>query len=138
MSAWNPVDIPKMALPPCHVLCQFYVSKRPANTKNQASSSNNQENNGEQESKEDDRELSCILYQRSCDIGLGIPFNIASYSLLTYMLAHITGLKPGEFIHMMGKCPPIPGSLTRQSLSYCMIVYLKCSLHFNVSSFHLH
>lgn len=66
MSAWNPTDIPKMALPPCHCFVQFYVS------------------NGE---------LSCQLYQRSADMGLGVPFNIASYSLLTYMLAHVTNLK---------------------------------------------
>jgi len=66
ISAWNPIDIPKMALPPCHVLVQFYVS------------------NGE---------LSAQLYQRSADMGLGVPFNIASYSLLTYMIAHVTGLK---------------------------------------------
>lgn len=77
MCAWNPVDIPKMALPPCHCLVQFYVA---------------------------DGELSCLLYQRSADMGLGVPFNIASYSLLTYMLAHVTGLKPGEFVHTMGDC----------------------------------
>lgn len=75
LCSWNPSDIPKMALPPCHVLCQFYVS------------------NGE---------LSCLMYQRSCDMGLGVPFNIASYSLLTILIAHICGLKPGEFIHSMG------------------------------------
>lgn len=75
MSAWNPVDIPLMALPPCHVLSQFYVS------------------NGE---------LSCMLYQRSADMGLGVPFNIASYALLTHMIAHVTGLKTGDFIHTMG------------------------------------
>ncbi|XP_075156631.1 thymidylate synthase [Haematobia irritans] len=75
MSAWNPVDIPQMALPPCHCLAQFYVA------------------NGE---------LSCQLYQRSADMGLGVPFNIASYALLTYMIAHITGLKPGDFIHTLG------------------------------------
>ncbi|KAJ8909846.1 hypothetical protein NQ315_013332 [Exocentrus adspersus] len=75
MCAWNPVDIPEMALPPCHCLVQFYVA------------------NGE---------LSCQLYQRSADMGLGVPFNIASYALLTYMIAHVTGLKPGEFIHTLG------------------------------------
>ncbi|XP_011308920.1 thymidylate synthase isoform X2 [Fopius arisanus] len=75
--AWNPADIPKMALPPCHCLVQFFVA------------------NGE---------LSCHLYQRSADMGLGVPFNIASYSLLTYMLAHICNLKPGEFVHTMGDC----------------------------------
>ncbi|NXM97083.1 TYSY synthase, partial [Sylvia borin] len=68
MCAWNPKDISLMALPPCHALCQFYVL------------------NGE---------LSCQLYQRSGDMGLGVPFNIASYSLLTYMIAHVTGLKVG-------------------------------------------
>ncbi|NXH15372.1 TYSY synthase, partial [Bucco capensis] len=71
MSAWNPKDISLMALPPCHALCQFYVL------------------NGE---------LSCQLYQRSGDMGLGVPFNIASYSLLTYMIAHVTGLKVGHLI----------------------------------------
>jgi len=75
LCAWNPVDIPKMALPPCHTLCQFYVC---------------------------DNKLSCQLYQRSGDMGLGVPFNVASYSLLTYMIAHITGLKPGEFVHTIG------------------------------------
>ncbi|XP_012279699.1 thymidylate synthase [Orussus abietinus] len=77
MTAWDPVSIPQMALPPCHCLVQFYVC---------------------------DGELSCQLYQRSADMGLGVPFNIASYSLLTYMLAHVTSLKPGDFIHTMGDC----------------------------------
>lgn len=75
MCSWNPNDVPKMALPPCHCLCQFYVS------------------NGE---------LSCQLYQRSADMGLGVPFNIASYALLTYMIAHVTNLQPGDFIHTLG------------------------------------
>jgi thymidylate synthase len=75
LSAWNPADLELMALPPCHMFCQFYVS------------------NGE---------LSCLMYQRSCDMGLGVPFNIASYSLLTCMVAKVCGLKPGEFIHTMG------------------------------------
>jgi thymidylate synthase len=75
VSAWNVGEIPKMALPPCHVLFQFYVA------------------NGR---------LSCQLYQRSADIFLGVPFNIASYALLTLMMAQVTGLKPGEFIHTLG------------------------------------
>merc|ERR1712078_670112 len=75
MSAWNPADLGLMALPPCHMFCQFYVA------------------NGE---------LSCLMYQRSCDMGLGVPFNIASYSLLTCMMAQVCGLKPGEFVHTMG------------------------------------
>ena len=73
--AWNVGDVDKMALPPCHVLFQFYVA---------------------------DDKLSCQLYQRSCDIFLGVPFNIASYSLLTAMIAQVTGLQPGEFIHTLG------------------------------------
>ncbi|XP_037613228.1 thymidylate synthase isoform X1 [Sebastes umbrosus] len=75
MCAWNSKDLPLMALPPCHTLCQFYVC---------------------------DGELSCQLYQRSGDMGLGVPFNIASYALLTYMIAHITGLTPGDFVHTLG------------------------------------
>jgi thymidylate synthase len=75
MTAWNPTDLNEMALPPCHMFCQFYVSNN---------------------------ELSCQMYQRSADVGLGVPFNIASYSLLTIMMAHICGLKLGEFIHTMG------------------------------------
>jgi thymidylate synthase len=75
VSAWNPADIPKMALAPCHCLFQFYVA---------------------------DGKLSCQLYQRSADIFLGVPFNIASYALLTMMMAQVTGLKPGDFVHTFG------------------------------------
>ena len=75
VSAWNPSDIPNMALPPCHCLFQFYVS---------------------------DGKLSCQLYQRSADIFLGVPFNITSYALLTHMMAHVTGLKVGDFVHTLG------------------------------------
>ena len=75
VSAWNPGEIDQMALPPCHCLFQFYVS------------------NGK---------LSCQLYQRSADIFLGVPFNIASYALLTMMIAKVTNLEPGEFIHTLG------------------------------------
>ncbi|KND02432.1 thymidylate synthase [Spizellomyces punctatus DAOM BR117] len=81
MSAWNPADLSKMALPPCHMFCQFYVSTP---TPTQPAT------------------LSCQLYQRSCDMGLGVPFNIASYALLTILIAHVTNLVPGEFIHCLG------------------------------------
>jgi thymidylate synthase len=75
VTAWNPADVGRMALPPCHLLFQFYVA------------------NGR---------LSCQLYQRSADVFLGVPFNIASYALLLAMVAHVTGLKPGEFVHTLG------------------------------------
>ena len=75
VTAWNPADVDRMALPPCHCLFQFYVA---------------------------DGRLSCQLYQRSADIFLGVPFNIASYALLTMMVAQVTGLKPGDFIHSFG------------------------------------
>jgi thymidylate synthase len=75
VSAWNVGEIEKMALPPCHVMFQFYVAAG---------------------------KLSCQLYQRSCDIFLGVPFNIASYTLLTLMVAQVTGLKPGDFVHTLG------------------------------------
>ena len=75
LTAWNPADVPQMALPPCHCLFQFHVA------------------NGH---------LSCQLYQRSADIFLGVPFNIASYALLTHMIARICGLQAGEFVHVLG------------------------------------
>jgi thymidylate synthase len=77
VSAWNPADLPRMALPPCHLLFQFYVA---------------------------DGKLSCQLYQRSADIFLGLPFNIASYSLLTLMMAQVSDLEPGDFIISLGDC----------------------------------
>ena len=75
VSAWNPAEVDQMALPPCHCLFQFFVA---------------------------DGKLSCQLYQRSADVFLGVPFNIASYALLTQMMAQVTGLKPGEFVHTFG------------------------------------
>ncbi|MEP2704943.1 MAG: thymidylate synthase [Roseibium sp.] len=75
VSAWNPALVDEMALPPCHALFQFYVA---------------------------DGKLSCQLYQRSADVFLGVPFNIASYALLTMMVAQVTGLKPGDFVHTLG------------------------------------
>ena len=75
VSAWNPAEVDDMALPPCHALFQFYVA---------------------------DGKLSCQLYQRSADIFLGVPFNIASYALLTMMLAQVCGLQAGEFVHTLG------------------------------------
>jgi thymidylate synthase len=75
VSAWNPADVDQMALPPCHCLFQFFVA---------------------------DGKLSCQLYQRSADVFLGVPFNIASYALLTQMMAQVTDLKPGDFVHTFG------------------------------------
>lgn len=75
VSAWNPAEIEKMALPPCHCLFQFYVAEG---------------------------RLSCQLYQRSADVFLGVPFNIASYALLTHMIAQVTNLQPGDFVHTLG------------------------------------
>ena len=75
VTAWNPADLPAMALSPCHCMFQFYVA---------------------------DGRLSCQLYQRSADVFLGVPFNIASYALLTMMMAQVTGLKPGDFVHTFG------------------------------------
>ncbi len=75
VTAWNPADVDRMALPPCHALFQFYVAEG---------------------------RLSCQLYQRSADLFLGVPFNIASYALLTLMVAQVSGLAPGEFVHTMG------------------------------------
>lgn len=87
MSAWNPADLKKMALPPCHMFAQFYVSYP----------------EGIEEGKGKGKgELSCLLYQRSCDMGLGVPFNIASYALLTHIIAHATDLNPGKLVHTMG------------------------------------
>lgn len=92
MSAWNPPDFPKMALPPCHVFCQFYVNF-PTETP---------ESNVSKLAKRSRPKLSCLLYQRSCDMGLGVPFNIASYALLTKMIAHVVDMDCGEFIHTLG------------------------------------
>ncbi|AHF57580.1 thymidylate synthase [Spiroplasma eriocheiris] len=78
LSAWNPKEVDNMALPPCHTLVQFYVSQ--------------------------DNKLSCQLYQRSADVFLGVPFNIASYALLTYMIAQVCGFEVGDFVHSFGDC----------------------------------
>ena len=105
LCAWNPIDIPKMALPPCHTLCQFYVNNN---------------------------KLSCQLYQRSGDMGLGVPFNVASYSLLTYMIAHITNLEVGEFIHTIGDAhvyknhvKPLKTQLDRKSFKFPILKIVR-------------
>jgi thymidylate synthase len=92
LSAWNPADLKKMALPPCHMFAQFYVSFPRSSIPSV---------NGE-EGEKPKGVLHCQLYQRSCDMGLGVPFNIASYALLTHMLAQVCELTPGTFTHTMG------------------------------------
>lgn len=96
LSAWNPADLKKMALPPCHMFAQFYVSY--------PRSSSSQNGGPPQDAPETKPKghLHCQLYQRSCDMGLGVPFNIASYSLLTHMIARCCDLVPGSLTHVMG------------------------------------
>ncbi|TPX13002.1 uncharacterized protein E0L32_006647 [Thyridium curvatum] len=105
LSAWNPRDMKQMVLPPCHMFAQFYVSY-PNKQKSATSSSNSQTNgssNGDTAAEKPSKgHLHCQLYQRSCDMGLGVPFNIASYALLTHMLAHVCDLVPGSLTHVMG------------------------------------
>ncbi|KAL1842946.1 hypothetical protein VTJ49DRAFT_3587 [Mycothermus thermophilus] len=99
LSAWNPADMSKMVLPPCHMFAQFYVSFPGSRRGTQQQQKQSQ--GGEEETKVKGH-LHCQLYQRSCDMGLGVPFNIASYALLTHMLARVTGLVPGSLTHVMG------------------------------------
>lgn len=103
VSAWNPAEIDQMALPPCHVLFQFYVA---------------------------DGRLSCQLYQRSCDMFLGVPFNIASYALLTLMMAQQTGLEPGEFVWTGGDCHVYDNHITQvlEQLSRSPYPYPRMSI----------
>ncbi|KAL2260013.1 hypothetical protein VTK26DRAFT_6122 [Humicola hyalothermophila] len=109
LSAWNPADLGKMVLPPCHMFAQFYVSfphnSRTSSSSSSSSSSSPSPSNSNSSSnppKPQRGHLHCQLYQRSCDMGLGVPFNIASYALLTHMLAHACGLVPGTLTHVMG------------------------------------
>ncbi len=102
VSAWNPADLDKMALAPCHCLFQFYVAEG---------------------------RLSCQLYQRSADIFLGVPFNIASYALLTLMMAQVTGLKPGEFVHTLGDAHLYLNHLEQTDLQLSRVPRTLPSLH---------
>lgn len=104
VSAWNVGEIKNMALPPCHILFQFYVA------------------NGK---------LSCQLYQRSADIFLGVPFNIASYALLTMMLAQVTGLQPGEFIHTLGDAHIYLNHIDQVKLQLTRTPYALPQMHIN-------
>lgn len=106
VSAWNVGELDRMALPPCHLLFQFYVAEG---------------------------RLSCQMYQRSCDIFLGIPFNIASYSLLLHMMAQVTGLKPGEFIHTLGDAHIYLNHLEQVKLQMTRLPFPLPSLRMNPS-----
>jgi len=99
LSAWNPADMPRMVLPPCHMFAQFYVSY-PGSRRSSPQSSETQTQT--EDAPKPKGHLHCQLYQRSCDMGLGVPFNIASYALLTHMLAHVCDLVPGSLTHVMG------------------------------------
>ncbi len=104
VSAWNVGQLEIMALPPCHVLFQFYVA---------------------------DGKLSCQLYQRSADVFLGVPFNIASYALLTRMIAHVTDLEPGEFVHTLGDAHLYLDHLEQARLQLQRTPYPMPSIHLN-------
>ena len=104
VSAWNPADIPDMALAPCHCLFQFYVA---------------------------DGKLSCQLYQRSADVFLGVPFNIASYALLTLMIAQVAGLKPGDFVHSFGDLHIYVNHLEQVNLQLTRAPYTLPTLELN-------
>jgi thymidylate synthase len=104
VSAWNPADVERMALPPCHTLFQFYVA---------------------------DGQLSCQLYQRSGDLFLGVPFNIASYALLTHMVAQVTGLEPGEFVHTLGDAHLYLNHIEQAETQLARIPYPKPRLRLN-------
>ncbi len=104
VSAWNVAEIPIMALPPCHALFQFYVA---------------------------DGKLSCQLYQRSADIFLGVPFNISSYALLTLMIAQVTKLQPGEFVHTLGDAHLYTNHLEQAQLQLSREPFALPTMHIN-------
>ncbi len=104
VSAWNVAQIDKMALPPCHTMFQFYVA---------------------------DGRLSCQLYQRSADIFLGVPFNIASYALLTVMVAQVTGYLPGDFVHTFGDAHLYMNHLEQADIQLARLPYPKPTMHLN-------
>ena len=105
VSAWNVAEVNKMALPPCHCLFQFYVA---------------------------DGKLSCQLYQRSCDIFLGVPFNIASYALLTMMMAQVSGLKAGDFVHTLGDAHLYANHLDQADLQLTREPLASPTMHINL------
>ncbi|KAK8847488.1 thymidylate synthase [Kwoniella newhampshirensis] len=118
LSAWNPKDLPLMALPPCHMFCQFFVTLPDPVPEGTVQTHK--------------PKLSCLMYQRSCDLGLGIPFNIASYSLLTHMIALVTDTEPHDFILQMGDAhvyrdhvEPLKTQLEREPREFPKLVWKR-------------
>ena len=111
MSAWNPVDIPIMVLPPCHIMVQFYVNQ-------------------------DKGELDAQMYQRSGDMFLGVPFNIASYALLIHIIANITGYKPGRLIHILGDAHIYEDHIdaVKEQLTRDPVLFPKICIHKKIDS----
>lgn len=114
VSAWNVADLPEMKLMPCHCLFQFYTSPQPLST-----------------SGEGRRTLSCQLYQRSADVFLGVPFNIASYALLTMMIAQVCDLEPGEFIHSFGDVHLYNNHFEQAELQLTRVPFLLSQMKIN-------
>jgi len=141
LSAWNPCQLDQMNLPPCHLLAQFYVS---ANTNSVCGTSTASANTNSVCGTSTDKELSCLLYQRSADVGLGLPFNIASYAVLTYILAKLTNMKPNKLIITIGDAhiyenhlDTLKEQITRKPFKFPSLYINPTKTYDNISDFTL-